>query len=672
MLFWFFTSLLAAPLSEALRTYDCPKAIAMTPPSEYHFRLALGLCHAQKEQHQQALAFYSEPTKNLAPYAALLRAQSLYALREFKAAQEELSKAVKGTQKTLLEAKILLELGDRTSAKKQLNSLLTKTRGAAGFLPSFGDIDSAEIRWLLAKAAIDQGRIPAAIPVLYTIWTHNPTSIYSEKAERLLIELKEYVPDPSTDTGAAYIRTRISTLQKMRLYKEANAYVSLLPAAHKATSSSAYAAYQAREYADAIIKYDAQQSLSGDDMFHLAISLSRTGNYPRAAEVYTTLYTTYPKHKEAELASFKVPYLSFDQGEYAQAAPLFIEHRKRYPSDTPKTSWFLIWSLIKLNRTTEAISEIESLVSSYSKSTYAPYALHWKALLQKKLAQPYQETLSQVLQQYPTNGQAWFSLKESQKILPKPKPLIFPSLPAQLDVSAYHTGLQLAQAGFSLWAQEELSSLLPLATDKTSALILAHALIEAGDFTEAMKIAQPYCVAPEKGGDPLAQQACYPRPFSDTITTQLQNSTIPKLLPYAIMKAESAMQPDVRSVADARGLMQLMPFVGEAHHKRLLPNTPYDANFLFIAGYNARMGTEELKRLEVLFSKQPVDHSLPLIIAGYNGGPEAVERWMKRYTNTPILAEEFAEDVGYTETRKYVKRVLGYLMEYQYIYGTEE
>ena len=169
-----------------------------------------------------------------------------------------------------------------------------------------------------------------------------------------------------------------------------------------------------------------------------------------------------------------------------------------------------------------------------------------------------------------------------------------------------------------------------------------------------MNLAKPYCVKPWKSGNPLAQQACYPRPFANTISTLLKGSAIPKLLPYAIMKAESGMKPHVRSVADARGLMQLMPFVGEAHHKKLFPTMDYDADYLFIAGYNARLGTEELKRLEKRFSQQPVTHPLPLIIAGYNGGPEAVERWMKGYTHQPVPAAEFAEDVGYTAYRNRV------------------
>jgi soluble lytic murein transglycosylase-like protein/TolA-binding protein len=666
MFFFLFSTVFASPISEALRTYDCARALAVTPPpEEFHFRMALGNCLAKQGQHEEALLYYDSPPVDLAPYAHLLKAHSLYSTKNYKNAQVILKDAIDGAQKQLLEAKILMKLGERRTARKKLNLLLTKKRSKQGFRPEHGDIDSAEIRWLLAQSAIEQGRITSAIPVLYKIWTHNPTSSYSQQSEQLLTELKELLPDPTTEKGTQYIRTRISTLKKMRLYKEANTYLSLLPATTQTKSSSAYSAFQAREYPEAIKRYDVQKTTSGSDLFHLAVALSRTDDYPRAAKVYKKLYTTYPKHKKAILSSFKVPYLSFDKGNYEEAIPLFREHIKRYPS-----TWFLTWSLIKLNKNKDALAEIDKLIRSYPKSKYAPYALHWKAMIQKELGEEYAGTLTNVLRSYPTNGQAWFSLRESQTKLPSQEQLILPPIPKSLDIPAYHTGNTLAEAGFSLWAQKKLRTLLPLAKDKTAKLLLAHSFVNAGDFQKAMALAKPYCVKPWKQGNPLAQQACYPRPFSGTISTQLKGSQIPKLLPYAIMKAESAMKPQVRSVADARGLMQLMPFVGEAHHKKLLPDTPYDPDFLFIAGYNARLGTAELKRLEQRFSEQPVTHPLPLIIAGYNGGPEAVERWMKLYTHQPVLAEEFAEDVGYTETRKYVKRVLGYLMEYQYIYGS--
>jgi soluble lytic murein transglycosylase len=56
-------------------------------------------------------------------------------------------------------------------------------------------------------------------------------------------------------------------------------------------------------------------------------------------------------------------------------------------------------------------------------------------------------------------------------------------------------------------------------------------------------------------------------------------------------------------------------------------------------------------------------------LAAYNGGENAVDRWLKRY---PGLAEdEFVEHISYRETRNYVKQVLKNYRTYQRLYGHE-
>jgi soluble lytic murein transglycosylase-like protein len=72
---------------------------------------------------------------------------------------------------------------------------------------------------------------------------------------------------------------------------------------------------------------------------------------------------------------------------------------------------------------------------------------------------------------------------------------------------------------------------------------------------------------------------------------------------------------------------------------------------------------------------------LPMVIAGYNGGAEAVERWVKHYQAQPGSAltdwnarpkpDVWAEFIGYSETRKYVRRVLGHLQTYRLAYGDQ-
>ena len=112
--------------------------------------------------------------------------------------------------------------------------------------------------------------------------------------------------------------------------------------------------------------------------------------------------------------------------------------------------------------------------------------------------------------------------------------------------------------------------------------------------------------------------------------------------------------------------MQLMPRLAEDLARDRLPG--FHAHQLYRAGVNARLGTTELGLLQAGFARSAVTPSLPLVIAGYNGGRAAVERWLTTYP-TPPQADEFAENISFTETRRYVRRVLGYLQQYRRAYG---
>jgi soluble lytic murein transglycosylase len=131
---------------------------------------------------------------------------------------------------------------------------------------------------------------------------------------------------------------------------------------------------------------------------------------------------------------------------------------------------------------------------------------------------------------------------------------------------------------------------------------------------------------------------------------------------YALIRAESAWQPDARSHADAYGLMQLIPGTGERMAREL--KVPWGGtSTLFDPVTNIRLGTRYLSQQAGRFNGSPW-----LASAAYNAGPAPVQRWLDERSSLP--ADIFIETIPYKETREYVARVLAFSVIYDWrLYG---
>jgi soluble lytic murein transglycosylase len=130
-------------------------------------------------------------------------------------------------------------------------------------------------------------------------------------------------------------------------------------------------------------------------------------------------------------------------------------------------------------------------------------------------------------------------------------------------------------------------------------------------------------------------------------------------LVWAIMREESGYRPAVMSTAGARGLLQIMPETGERLAEAA--GVPFQVEALFEPAVNIRLGALYLGQLGRRFPGRP-----SAAIGSYNAGPEAVSRWLEERPGLPD--DEFVETIPYSQTRRYVKRVLRSRHVYRVLY----
>jgi soluble lytic murein transglycosylase len=162
----------------------------------------------------------------------------------------------------------------------------------------------------------------------------------------------------------------------------------------------------------------------------------------------------------------------------------------------------------------------------------------------------------------------------------------------------------------------------------------------AGDWLEAWKLA-------------------YPRPYAELVGEHAGKNKLEVSWIYAVMREESAFDPEAESPADAYGLMQLILPTARQMAKPL--GLPHDRISLKRPSVNIPLGARVLGKYRDKFPADPL-----LAIAAYNAGPGAAQRWLKERAGTSF--DLWVELIPYVETRRYIKRVLGSAAVYAIVY----
>lgn len=132
----------------------------------------------------------------------------------------------------------------------------------------------------------------------------------------------------------------------------------------------------------------------------------------------------------------------------------------------------------------------------------------------------------------------------------------------------------------------------------------------------------------------------------------------------SLARQESALDTEARSPVGARGIMQIMPATAK-YTVRKYKLSYEGSQDLYNVGKNIEIGSHYLQGL-----MQDYDNNRIFALAAYNAGPNRVKTWRER-TQGKVDAYAFIEAIPFRETRGYVQNILMFETYYRDLLGID-
>ena len=147
----------------------------------------------------------------------------------------------------------------------------------------------------------------------------------------------------------------------------------------------------------------------------------------------------------------------------------------------------------------------------------------------------------------------------------------------------------------------------------------------------------------------------FPTPHREQVVKRAREVGLDPAYVYGLIRQESRFVTEARSGVGASGLMQVMPATAQWTAKRI-GLTDYKPHQIAERDTNITIGTAYLK-----LALDDFEGSMPMAAAAYNAGPGRPRVWR----NGPVLeAPAWIENIPFTETRDYVKKVIANTTQY--------
>ncbi|MBN1761142.1 MAG: transglycosylase SLT domain-containing protein [Chitinispirillaceae bacterium] len=451
--------------------------------------------------------------------------------------------------------------------------------------------------------------------------------------------------------------------------------------------------YDKQEWREAIRQYKKnvnRYGKSADAYMSIARAYRKLGNESEAAVWYEKLMAAFPRHPKTQEILWLRAWQNEDRKRYQKAANYYRRIISRYPQGNRVDESYLRYALCFYNeeKYDSARLILEGFVNKKQSSTKLLAAYYWQAkcylatgqkfdamtilrlVFRKDPFDYYAHRSRQLLLELGDTTEvfidtmctgrdvlAWFDSLSSKGVDQKE----FTSR----DSLYYRCGIYLASVGDIDKADYFLEPIeLSFPGNLTLQYTLALLYMRVGASAPAFRIARRLTWRiPESDRSELpldVYKLFYPPFFAEFIRKEAKNYNVDPFLISGVMRQESIFNPKIVSPAGAIGLMQIMPYTGKyiAEKKK----TPFTSDSLYSAEYNIRFGVYYVHELLEQF-----DGNKMLALAAYNAGPHNAKRWAKAGRNKEL--DLFVEDIGFTETRGYVKKVMANYWTYEFLSG---
>lgn len=559
--------------------------------------------------------------------------------------------------------------GRPDDARRALDKAIAQAKGSA-------EVRARAQRMRLAEVA---GARDAAVTDARWIFLRAPESAESKAALDVLSRL-----DASWHPTVAERLTRLDKLAASGKTSEARAEIAALWAMRgkgkdadpqKLLRAKGNALYKLRQYAEAAetLAQVARNKGTAEDEFLAARALSRANRDDEAIRAYRALIKRYPKSAQADEAAFLTARLLMLTGKLDEAAVAYGKYLKTGRKNRQIAALELSLVQMSQKQYSRARAGFAGLARAERNGAEAARLreLEGLAALRAGDVEGAKSLFIDVIRAQPLSWPALLAQARLTQLKAPLPPLIEPaegSALAPLSVKLPKESEFLHSIGLEEDAEDALRSyerelLLSHGSRGYEAQCAAYGQLEIA--TRRYRIGQDHAkleLVMKAPGDAnrWAWDCLYPRPYEALVQDAEARQELPRGLVHAIMRQESGFAPEVVSPALAVGLLQLLPQTARELSSRA--GLDFEDGSLVRPAVNIELGSRYLAMLLKMWKG-----NLPLAIASYNAGPNAISRWLEHAGSTDI--ELFVARIPYAETRGYVSRVMGNLARYAYLEG---